>query len=143
MKTVENFAQIWERREQENLTKDRNLRLQMIEADKDFTENVLAKITEDEDDFVREHIANINNPESNKASQQQLPDQSDNDKADSRAQTPAQRHPYTRMDEEQKDMYQRLVRLRFQAQQIKNMEFFQKGLHVFNQSTVIKYPRVW
>lgn len=86
LKTVETFAQIWERREQENLTKDRNLRLQMLEADKEFNENILARITEEEDDFVREHIANINNPESNKASQQALPDQSD---ADSRAQTPA------------------------------------------------------
>jgi len=62
----------------------------MIEIDKEFNESVLAKLTEEEDDFVREHIANINNPESNKASQQILPtEHSDNDKADSRAQTPA------------------------------------------------------
>ncbi|TNV82509.1 hypothetical protein FGO68_gene1811 [Halteria grandinella] len=123
LQTVQNFAQIWERREQENLTKDRNLRLQMLEIDKEFNENVLAKLTEEEDDFVREHIANINNPESNKASQQVLPtEHSDNDKADSRAQTPAQRHPYNRMDEEQKDLYQRVVRLRYQATQIKSSE---------------------
>lgn len=47
------------------------------------------------------------------------------------------------MDEEQKDMYQRVVRLRFQAQLFKTSEFYQKGLQMFVQSTVIKYPRVW
>ena len=39
LETVKNFSSIWERREQENLTKDRNLRLTMAEQDKDYNEN--------------------------------------------------------------------------------------------------------
>ncbi len=38
LETVKNFAAIWERREGENLTKDRNLRLQMSEIDKEYVE---------------------------------------------------------------------------------------------------------
>lgn len=47
------------------------------------------------------------------------------------------------MDDEQKDFYQRLLRLRFQAQQFRNTDFFKQGFHIFAQSTVIKFPRVW
>jgi hypothetical protein len=39
LETVKNFAAIWERREAENLTKDRNLRLQMTEIDKEYNEH--------------------------------------------------------------------------------------------------------
>ena len=52
--TVSNFASIWEKRESENLTKDRNLRLQLIELDKDFAENIHPKLLEEEDDYVKE-----------------------------------------------------------------------------------------
>lgn len=110
--------------------------------DKDFNENQLSKLTEEEDDFVKEHIAGLNNPESQKASQQVLHTEHSGE-ADSRAQTPAQRHPYTRMDEEQKDMYQKALRYRYQAQQFKTAEFFKQGFNIFRESTVIKYQRVW
>jgi hypothetical protein len=39
LETAKNFAAIWERREQENLSKDRNLRLTMAEQDKEYAEN--------------------------------------------------------------------------------------------------------
>ena len=41
LETIKQFAGIWERREIENLTKDRNLRLKMADTDKDFSENLL------------------------------------------------------------------------------------------------------
>ena len=62
LETVKNFAAIWQRREQENLTKDRNLRLQMADQDKDYNENQLAKFTQEEEDHVGDHINLIMNP---------------------------------------------------------------------------------
>ena len=53
LETVKNFATFWEKRESENLTKDRNIRLHMMEIDKEFNENVLQKLTEEEDEYVK------------------------------------------------------------------------------------------
>jgi hypothetical protein len=142
LQTVMNFAKIWEKREKENLTRDRNFRLQMIELDKDYNENWLPKLSEEEDDLFKEHIQNINYLDSNKASQQVLNTENSGD-TDSRAQTPAQKHPYSRMDEEQKDMYHKAMRLKIQAQQFKTCEYFKAGFKIFRESTVIKYVRVW
>lgn len=47
------------------------------------------------------------------------------------------------MDDEQKDMYQKVLRLRFQAQQFVSNDFFKQGFYIFSQSTVIKFPRLW
>ena len=55
LETVKNFAVIWEKREQENLIKDRNLRLEMIELDKEYFENVAKKLEED----AEEHFKSI------------------------------------------------------------------------------------
>jgi hypothetical protein len=56
LETVKNFAAIWEKREQENLVKDRNLRLEMIELDKDYAENIVKKLEEDTEDHFRAQI---------------------------------------------------------------------------------------
>lgn len=53
--TVKNFAGIWERRDAENLTTDRNLRLQMAEMDKEYVENQIKKFEED----AEEHVKNV------------------------------------------------------------------------------------
>ncbi len=55
LETVKNFAAIWERREAENLAKDRNLRLQLAEMDKEYLENQIRKFEED----CEEHIKNV------------------------------------------------------------------------------------
>jgi hypothetical protein len=47
------------------------------------------------------------------------------------------------MDDEQKDMYQKALRLRLQAQQFLSNDFFKQGFYIFAQSTVIKFPRIW
>lgn len=59
LKTVMDFSQIWEAREKENLTKDRNLKLHMIDIDKEFTDTHSAKLAEDEEEAVKEHITSI------------------------------------------------------------------------------------
>lgn len=56
LETVKNFAAIWEKREQENLVKDRNLRLEMIELDKDYVENIVKKLEEDSDEHFKAQI---------------------------------------------------------------------------------------
>lgn len=141
LETVKNFAQIWEKREQENLTKDRNLRLQMIDSDKEYNDSLLAKLTEDEDEYVRDHIQMIVAPPQSSINQ---PDESSGEQQPpSRAQTPALTHPYQKMDEEQKDFYQKTLRLRYQAQQFKNIDQLKHGIQLFLDFTVIKFPRVW
>lgn len=62
LETAKNFAAIWERREQENLSKDRNLRLTMAEQDKEYAENQSAKFSQEEEDHVGDHINLIMNP---------------------------------------------------------------------------------
>lgn len=39
METVKNFREIWERTENENLTRDRNRKLEIMEIDKEFLDN--------------------------------------------------------------------------------------------------------
>lgn len=56
METVKNFAAIWEKREEENLVKDRNLRLEMIELDKEYVENVIKKLEEDSEEHFKNQI---------------------------------------------------------------------------------------
>jgi hypothetical protein len=56
LETVNNFAAIWEKREQENLVKDRNLRLEMIELDKEYLENVAKKLEEDSEEHFKAQI---------------------------------------------------------------------------------------
>jgi hypothetical protein len=58
LETVKNFAAIWEKREQENLTKDRNLRLEMIELDKEYQENIVKKLEEETDEHFKSLIEN-------------------------------------------------------------------------------------
>lgn len=37
--TIKNFKDVWERTEKENLTKDRNRKLEIMEIDKEFLDN--------------------------------------------------------------------------------------------------------
>lgn len=144
LETVTAFASIWEKREEENLTKDRNARLHLQELDKEFAEGLAARLQEEEDDFVKEHIHMLLNPAtSGVVASEEAPA---GDLPKSRAATPASqvgKHPYARMDDEQKDMYQRALRLRHQAQQSKQVSVFKQGFQLFSEFTVIKYPRVW
>ncbi len=107
LETAKNFASIWERREQENLTKDRNLRLTMADQDKDYNENWLAKFSQEEEDHVGDHINLIMNPS---VSQEQVGEPG---AENSRSATPINNHPYASMDDEQKDFYAKSMKLRF------------------------------
>lgn len=149
IQTIADFAAIWEEREKENLTKDRNLRLKMTELDKEYTENLSAKLADDEEEHVKEHIHQITNPIVHQASSKEALGTEgsvhgeDHKEPDSHSEAPPiNRHPYLGMDDEQRDMYQRALRLKYQAQGLKS-DFFKQGFSAFAQSTVIKYPRVW
>lgn len=56
LQTVKSFREIWERTENENLTKDRDLQLKIHEEDKDFIENEAAKLQDEEDRWVDEAL---------------------------------------------------------------------------------------
>lgn len=62
LETCKKFAAVWERREAENLTQDRNLRLQMVELDKEYVEVHQAKFAQDEEDHIGDHVNLIMNP---------------------------------------------------------------------------------
>ena len=143
LETVKAFAAIWERREQENLTKDRNMRLQMIELDKEYNETVQQKLQDDEDEYIKEHINSIMHPRTASNSQLQA-NQEENQSEPPRAPTPPViDHPYAKMDEEERDFYQRNLRLKFIATHFFENEYFKKFFQLFVQFTVIKYPRIW
>lgn len=103
IETIVNFANIWERREAENLTKDRNLRLHMADIDKEYTDTVAAKLTEEEEEHLKEHIHQISTPP---PTLQQDDSQSDlNGAANNSQEVSAPEHPYLKMDEEERDIY--------------------------------------
>ena len=56
MDTIRNFKSIWERTEQENLTRDRNRKLEIMEIDKDFLDNESQKLLDEEEKHVEEMI---------------------------------------------------------------------------------------
>jgi len=149
IQTIADFTAIWEAREKENLTKDRNLRLKMMELDKEYTENLSTKLADDEEEHVKDHIHQITNPIVHQVSSKEALGTEgsvhgeDHKEVDSHSEAVnISRHLYLGMEDEQKDMYQRALRLKYQAQGLK-ADFFKQGFSAFGQSTVIKYPRVW
>lgn len=119
----------------------------MMDIDKEYNENLSAKLVEEEEDYVRDHIQQITNPINQQTASKEIlategsVHESDN-KGDARSEASALRHPYVLMDEEQKELFQRALKLKFQAQGLKS-DFFKQGFNLFAQSTVIKYPRVF
>lgn len=102
LETVMNYSDIWERREIENLTRDRNLRLQMTDLDKEYLENLNNKLQEEEEDYIKDHINQISTAPA-------PPNTAVNVEGaePERAKTPPLPHPYINMDDEQRDFYQR------------------------------------
>ena len=56
LNTIKNFKEIWESTEKENLLRDRNRKLELIDLDKEFFDNELAKFIEEEDKYVEENV---------------------------------------------------------------------------------------
>jgi hypothetical protein len=55
--TIRNFKRIWERTEIENLTRDRNRKLEFMEIDKEFLDNHSHRLMEEEDKAIEEAFA--------------------------------------------------------------------------------------
>eukprot|EP00347_Sterkiella_histriomuscorum_P009020 403342835 len=56
LETVLNFKNIWERTEVENLTRDRNRKLEIMELDKEFLDNEAQKLMDEEEKHIDEII---------------------------------------------------------------------------------------
>jgi len=56
IQTVLNFREIWERTEQENLIRDRNRKIKIMEIDKEFVDSESMKLIEEEDKHIEEHL---------------------------------------------------------------------------------------
>lgn len=52
--TVKNFKDVWERTEKENLTRDRNRKLEIMEIDKEFLDNEAQKLLDEEEKHIEE-----------------------------------------------------------------------------------------
>lgn len=61
IQTVINFKEIWERTEFENLTRDRNRKIEIMEIDKEFLDSESQKLLEEEEkqaeDILNQQIA--------------------------------------------------------------------------------------
>ena len=84
----------------------------MMELDKEYTENLSAKLADDEEEHVKDHIHQITNPVVNQVSSKEALGTEgsvhgeDHKEADSHSEAVyVSRHPYFNMDEEQKDLY--------------------------------------
>ena len=56
LNTIKSYKEIWEGREIDNLTKDRDKKLKSIEEDKDFIENEASKLNDEEEKFIEEFL---------------------------------------------------------------------------------------
>ena len=56
MQAVQNFKEIWERTEFENLTRDRNRKIKIMEIDREFMDVESHKLMEEEDKHVEEYL---------------------------------------------------------------------------------------
>lgn len=56
LETVKAFKEIWERTEVENLTRDRNRKIEIMEIDKEFMDNEASKLMEEEDKNIEEAL---------------------------------------------------------------------------------------
>jgi len=56
LNTVKNYKELWEKIEHENLLKDRNRKLKIMELDKDFLDADMQKLLDEEERYVEEII---------------------------------------------------------------------------------------
>lgn len=54
LETVQNFKRIWEQTEVENLTRDRNRKIEIMEIDREFLDHESQKLLEEEDKHIEE-----------------------------------------------------------------------------------------
>lgn len=114
-----NFRQIWERTEQENLTRDRNRKIKIMEIDRRFVEGEEAhKLVEEEEKHLEEHLqAYVSQHMS--ADGVPLP-----------------------IDEEVKDLVMKQARLTFIGKLLRDREEWQKSIKRLTKYKVLKMPRV-
>lgn len=114
LETIKKFISLWEEKERRFLTRDRDLRLQAIEDEKDYIEQGdYAQLNEDEDKQVEDLV--------------QAKDNEGNG------------FP----DDESKNMYGNLQRIIFTSKLFKDKEEWKKGLLNLAKCTVIRLPRLW
>ena len=108
MDTVRNYKRIWEETEFENLSRDRNRKLEIMELDKEFLDTEAQKILDEEERNVEEIISSRDDP----------------------------------MDDEQRDLVMRQIRLSFIGRLFKEREDWNHNLMVLRDFNVIKMGRV-
>ena len=114
LETIKKFISLWEEKERRFLTRDRDLRLQAIEDEKDYIDQGdYAQLNEDEDKQVEDLV--------------QAKDNEGNG------------FP----DDESKNMYGNLQRIIFTSKLFKDKEEWKKGLLNLAKCTVIRLPRLW
>ncbi len=62
LETIRNYKRIWEETEYENLTKDRDRKLEIMELDKEFLDSESQKILDEEERYVDELINSREDP---------------------------------------------------------------------------------
>ena len=62
LETVQNFKKIWEQTEVENLTRDRNRKIEIMEIDKEFLDTEASKLIEEEDKNIEEALTQRQEP---------------------------------------------------------------------------------
>ena len=113
-----NFKEIWERTEFENLTRDRNRKIKIMEIDKEFMDNESHKLLEEEDKAVEEFLHAY-------AASQQVEGQ-----------------PLVQIDEEMRDLLMKQTRLNLIAKQFREKDEWQKSFKRMAKYKVLKMPRV-
>lgn len=114
-----NFREIWERTEQENLTRDRNRKIKIMEIDKEFVDGGEAhKLVEEEEKNLEEQLQAY-------VGQHVGPDG---------VQLP--------IDEEVKDLFMKQARLTFIGKLLRERVEWQKSIKRLTKYKVLKMPRV-
>ena len=113
LETIKNFRAIWEEKERQNLTHDRDHRLGELDFEKEWieqTENVA--LAEEEEKYAEDGV-----------------NQKDNEG-----------NGFT--DEDSKELYNRLMRLTFTSSLFKERKEWKSGLLALSTTTVLKNPRI-
>lgn len=113
LETIKNFRGIWEEKERQNLTHDRDHRLGELDFEKEWieqTENIA--LGEEEEKYAEDGVTQKDN-EGNGF-----------------------------QDEESKELYNRLMRLLFTAALFKDRKEWKSGLLALAEITVLKNPRI-
>eukprot|EP00347_Sterkiella_histriomuscorum_P002901 403366357 len=119
LQAVQNFKEIWERTEFENLTRDRNRKIKIMEIDREFMDVESHKLMEEEDkhveEYLQQHMAQNLGPDGQPAQQ---------------------------IDEELKDLIQKSIRLQYIAQMFRDKVEYQKSVKRLTKYKVLKLPRI-